>query len=246
MVRREFTRQAPTFTADGWAAAGLDWIIERVRPGADEHVLEVAAGAAHLGRALAPHVAHVPAMDMTPAVLEQGKARADADGLRHLLFEVGDAAHLPYLDASFDVVVCRLAVHHFPRPQVEVAEMLRVCRPSGRVVLVDMIADDATRDIRDELERMRDPSHTRTLTGNELSKLLGTVGGSVTTSQTRPNPLQLADWLDRTRTPQKARAGIITALETELDGGPSTGLRPHRRGGELWLTHEWVALTAVP
>jgi SAM-dependent methyltransferase len=245
VVRREFTRQAPTFTADGWAAAGLDWIIEQVRPAADEHALEVAAGAAHLGRALAPHVAHVTAIDLTPAVLEQGKARAEADGLRHLLFEVGDAAHLPYLDASFDVVVCRLAVHHFPQPGLEVAEMLRVCRPSGRVVLVDMIADNATGEMRDALERLRDPSHTRTLTIEELSELLVIAGGSITTSQIRANPLQLADWLDRTQTPQQARAEIITALESELDGGPSTGLRPHRRDGELWLTHEWVALTAI-
>ena len=135
VVRREFTRQAATFTTTGWAAAGLDWITEQAAPEPHHQVLEVAAGAAHLGRALARYAAHVTALDLTPAVLEQGKALADADGQRNLTFEVGDAARLPYLDGSFDLVVSRLAVHHFPDPAVPVAEMLRVCRPGGALHL---------------------------------------------------------------------------------------------------------------
>jgi len=251
VVRREFTRQAPTFTASGWAAAGLDWITEQVRPAPHEQVLETAAGAAHLGRALARHVAHVTAIDLTVAVLRQGKADAEEGGQRNLLFEVGDAAQLPYLDASFDVVICRLAVHHFSEPRHAIAEMVRVCRPPGRVVLVDMIADPrnidpATREVRDRLERLRDPSHTRTLTVDELSELLVAAGGSITASEARPNPLPLGDWMERTATPPPARVEITTALERELDGGPETGLRPHRRDGELWLTHEWAAITAAP
>ena len=246
LVRREFTRQAPTFTASGWAASGLDWVTEQIRPAAHEQVLETAAGAAHLGRALAAHAAHVTAIDLTVAMLRQGKADAEVAGQRNLVFEVGDAARLPYLDASFDVVVCRLAVHHYVEPALEIAEMLRVCRPSGRVVLVDMVADPATREVRDRLERLRDPSHTRTLTVEELTDLLVVAGGSITASQTRPNPLQLADWMERTATAAPARVEIITALEREVDGGPGTGLRPHRRDGELWLSHEWAAITAVP
>jgi len=93
-------------------------------------------------------------------------------------------------------------------------------------------------------ERLRDPSHTRTLTVDELIELLVVAGGSITASQTRPNPLQLADWMERTGTAAPARVEITTALERELDGGPGTGLRPHRRDGELWLSHEWAAITA--
>lgn len=129
VVRREFTRQSPTFTATGWAAAGLDWITEQVAPEPGHQILEVDAGAAHLGRALARHAAHVTAIDLTPAVLRQGKALADADGQQNVVFEIGDAARLPYLDASFDIVVSRLAVHHYPQPQVPVSEMVRA--PTG-------------------------------------------------------------------------------------------------------------------
>lgn len=57
-VREQFRIQAATFTDTGFAAAGRDWIVAQLGPAAGEQVIDVAAGAAHLGRALAPHVAH--------------------------------------------------------------------------------------------------------------------------------------------------------------------------------------------
>ncbi len=244
-VRREFTRQAATFTPTGWASSGVDWIVELVHPLATEQVLEVAAGAAHLGRALAVRAAQVTALDLTPAVLEQGKLAAEAAGQRNLVFQIGDAARLPYLDESFDVVVSRLSVHHFDDPRVPVGEMVRVCRRTGRLVLVDMIAaDDGA--ARDRLERLRDPSHTRTYTLPGLCSLIEDAGASVLSRQTRDNPLRLRDWLDRTQTPDPARAEIESALRAELAGGPSTGLRPESRDGELWFTHVWAAIVAAP
>jgi SAM-dependent methyltransferase len=245
-VRREFTRQAGTFTPDGWASSGVDWIVDQVDPGADEQVLEVAAGAAHLGLALAARAAHVTALDLTAAVLERGKLAAEAAGRRNLVFQVGDAAGLPYLDESFDVVVSRLSVHHFDDPLVPVAEMVRVCRRSGRLVLADMIAIDDDVTPRDRLERLRDPSHTRTHTLAELCDLVERAGAAVRSRRTRENPLRLLDWLDRTETPGPARAEIDAALRAELGGGPSTGLRPELRDGELWFTHVWAAIVATP
>jgi SAM-dependent methyltransferase len=245
LVRREFTRQAPTFTATGWAAANLDWIIAQIGPAGGEQVLEVAAGAAHLGRALTARTAHVAAIDLTTAVLRQGKAQADEQAQGNMLFQVGDAAYLPYLDASFDLVACRLAIHHFPQPGGPVAEMARVCRPGGGIAVADPAADQKTREVSDRLERLRDPSHARTLTPGELSDLLADVGASLTGCQTRPRPLELAGWLDRTQTPRSARHEITMALRAELDGCPPTGLRPHLRGGELWLTHTWAVITAT-
>jgi len=245
-VRREFERQAATFTAAGWASSGLDWIVDQVRPASDEQVLDVAAGAGHLGRALAPHVAHVTALDLTPAVLKRGKTDADAAGQRNVLFEVGDAADLPYLDESFDVVVSRLAVHHFRDPRVQVAEMVRVCRPAGRIVLVDMIVGADAAAARDRLERLRDPSHVRTPTVEELCDMLDGAGASVVSRQTRENPLRADDWLDRTQAPDQARQEIEAALHADLSGRTITGMRPQLRGPELWFTHVWAAVTATP
>src|SRR5436190_1162750 len=83
------------------------------------------------------------------------------------------AARLPFPDAQFDVVVSRFAFHHFDDPAAVAREMARVSRPGGLVAVIDMAAEDgriAAR--RDELERIRDPSHTRALEPSELTGLL--------------------------------------------------------------------------
>lgn len=245
-VRRAFTRQAASFTRTGWAASGVNWIVDQVQPRLDDQVLEVAAGAGHLGRALAARVGHVTAVDLTPAVLEQGKRLADAEGRRNIVFQVGDAARLPFLDGTFDMVVSRLSVHHFADPAGPVGEMVRVCRAGGRLALIDLIAVDDIVAPRDRLERLRDPSHTRTHTLAELCALLEDAGARVVSRQTRDNPLELRDWLDRTDTPPDARAEIEATLRAELAGGPSTGMRPELRGDHLWFTHLWATVVAVP
>ena len=82
------------------------------------------------------------ALDATEAMLARGKTQATADGCHNVLFMRGDAAALPFLDGSFDVVVSRFAAHHFERPEAVVAEMVRCTRPGGHVALVDLVADE--------------------------------------------------------------------------------------------------------
>jgi ubiquinone/menaquinone biosynthesis C-methylase UbiE len=143
LVRAQFRAQAVTFTDEGFAARGLEWIVAQLTPASGELVLDVAAGAAHLSRALAPHVAHVSALDLTPEMLAQGQRLAAAQGVTNVAFLVGDATALPWPAQQFDLVVCRLALHQVADPAAVVREMLRVTRSTGRIGITDMIADDA-------------------------------------------------------------------------------------------------------
>lgn len=248
-VRDLFRLQAATFTDDGWASSGLEWITELLSPRAAEQVLDVAAGAAHLGRALAPHVRHVSAMDLTPEMLAQGQRLALADGLTNIAFAIGDAAALPWIDDQFDLVVCRLTVHQVADPGAVVSEMVRAARPTGRIAITDMVADPdpVLAAETNRLERLRDPSHGRTHTLDELRSLLEVAGATVTSATTRDNPLDLEDWMQRTATRDADRDHIRARLTTELDGGARTGLRPHRDlDGTTGFTHTWATLTAVP
>ncbi len=140
LVREQFGAQAGTFTDEGFAARGLAWIVGQLAPAGGELVLDVAAGAAHLGRALAPRVAQVCALDLTPQMLAQGRRLAAAHGLPNVAFLAGDAAALPWAGQRFDLVVCRLALHQAADPPAVVGEMLRVTRRSGRIGITDMIA----------------------------------------------------------------------------------------------------------
>jgi SAM-dependent methyltransferase len=248
-VREQFRLQAGTFTDQGFAVRGLDWIVTQLAPAGAELVLDVAAGAAHLGRALAGQAGHVCAVDLTPEMVEQGRRLAQSQGLRNIAFLVGDATALPWAGGQFDLVACRLTLHQVADPAAVVREMARVAHPSGRIGITDMIADDdpAVAAESNRLERLRDPSHGRTLTEGEIHALLAGAGAAATATVRRDHPLDLEDWMSRTRTPPAARGAIRDRLERELDGGEPTGLLPRRdRDGVITLTHVWVTVTAVP
>jgi SAM-dependent methyltransferase len=248
VVRREFTRQAPSFeSSQSWFGDPRcsRWILSNLPLDPHASVLDVAGGAGHLALELAPLVRHVVVVDLTPDMLAVGRSRAEASEARNVRFEQGDAAALQYENRSFDLVVSRFAVHHFVDPGVQVREMARVCRPGGRVALVDMVAaDPALADDYNRLERLRDPSHTVALPAHGLEGLLVQAGTMVVHRTSRDQRLDVEHWLAQAGTAPSPAGTIRAALERELDGGPPTGMRPSRRGGRLYFTQSWLILVA--
>jgi len=101
---------------------------------AGERVLDVAAGNGNATLAAARRFASVTSTDYVPALLERGRLRAEADGF-DVAFEVADAEALPYASAGFDVVLSTFGVMFTPDHEQAAAEMMRVCRPGGRIGL---------------------------------------------------------------------------------------------------------------
>ncbi len=99
-----------------------------------ERVLDVAAGNGNATLAAARRFARVTSTDYVPALLERGRSRAEAERL-DVTFEVADAEALPYPDASFDVVLSTYGVMFAPDHEQAAREMMRVCRPGGRIGL---------------------------------------------------------------------------------------------------------------
>jgi SAM-dependent methyltransferase len=98
-------------------------------------------------------------------------------GLDNLSWDLGRADDLPYTDESFDAVVTRFSFHHLEEPAWALAEMVRVCRPGGRVVVCDVFTTTAQQAAEyDRLERLRDSSHVRALGLYELRCLMGVAG----------------------------------------------------------------------
>ncbi|HEX4246629.1 MAG TPA: methyltransferase domain-containing protein [Pseudonocardia sp.] len=246
-VREQFRLQAATFTDTGFATSGLDWIVGLLAPRPGEQVLDVACGAGHLGRAIAPHVGHVSAVDLTPEMLEQGDRLARAGGVTNIVFSRGDATALPWLDGQFDLVACRITLHQVADPAAVVREMVRMTRRSGRIGITDIVLEDpVTAEENTRLERLRDPSHNQTLTPDQIARLLADAGATVVSSTTRDNPLDLEDWMTRSATPDHDRDEIRRRLDEEIAGGEPTGLRPTRTGGVRTFTHTWATILAHP
>lgn len=130
-----------------WMAGDFGLIARSYEPGAVEfiarlglepgaHVLDVACGTGNLALPAARAGAAVTGVDIAANLLEQARSRARAEGLT-IQFDEGDAEQLPYDNASFDVVVTMFGAIFAPRPDRVAAELIRVCRPGGRIAMAN-------------------------------------------------------------------------------------------------------------
>ncbi|MHB8092348.1 MAG: class I SAM-dependent methyltransferase [Syntrophales bacterium] len=249
-IRKQFSRQATHFNEEGRtlsSAEYLQWVVGCLDLKSDFVVLDVAAGTGHLGRAIAPRVKQVIAVDMTSEMLRQGIGEAARDGITNIVFEQGRAEKLRYPDDSFDMVVTRLSLHHFADPYPAILEMMRVCRPGKQIGIMDMVSpDDTTLAARyNRLERLRDPSHTRCLTLAELRTALKDAGLTKVSMASRDIEVNLNSWMDLTGVDAEVRRIIEDELTGELDGKQSTGMRPFRKDSQLMFTQTWTTAVGV-
>lgn len=135
----------------------------------DERAVDAGTGAGALALALAPLVGEVVGVDVVPELLAEARKRAPANAT----FVEADATRLPFPDGSFDLAGTLRTLHHVPRPELIVAELTRVTRPGGHLLLVDQLAPVDPLDALelDRFERMRDSSHTRLLPDVDLCHL---------------------------------------------------------------------------
>ncbi|HYZ32226.1 MAG TPA: class I SAM-dependent methyltransferase [Crenalkalicoccus sp.] len=132
------TRQHAAWSSGDFAVIGTtlqivgESLCEAVDLHAGERVLDVAAGNGNATLAAARRFAEVTSTDFVPALLERGRARAEAEGLA-ASFQVADAQALPFADASFDVVLSTYGAMFAADQPRTAAELLRVCRPGGRI-----------------------------------------------------------------------------------------------------------------
>lgn len=251
VVQREFARQSEGFRDKRTLFADrrlAEWMARSVSLAEDDTVLDVAGGAGHLDRALAGRARQFVVVDLTDEMLAAGRDGAEEEGAANVLFVRGDAAALPFADRSFEVVWSRFAFHHIPTIAPVLAEMRRVCRPGGRIALLDVIAvDDAVRDEHVRLEVLRDPSHTTHFTQEGLTAAFADAGIEVTGAETFDYTMDTEAWLDQSLTADPERAEILRALDADADGGAPTGLRPGRDdAGRRTIEQRWLMLTGRP
>jgi len=231
VVRRSFSKQVGIFSGENSIFAmrvpsALAWL-GPLDP--DFALLDVACGAAHVSEGVAPLVRQVVGVDLTPALLALGAQRIREAGIRNVLLQEGSGEALPFVDESFDVVCCRVALHHMRRPREVVAEMTRCCRRGGRVALMDLLAPSSEcREVFDALHRLIDPSHARALLAEELPDLLPSG-----LERTHHQPFAIRMPLAVMITDQSDHEKVLAALTAEMNGGPVTGFEPALEDGAL-------------
>jgi len=244
--REAFTAQSRGFSSEGDTyadAEGLAWMLEDLPLSLDAACLDIATGTGEFARALAPHVASVIGLDATDAMLQQAQRFMVQAGVENVSFQKGVVQELPFRDESFDIVSSRYAFHHFADPKPVLAEMARVCRTGGHVIIVDIVVpEESTAAEYNYYEWLCDPSHTRCLTFDEFRGYARLFGLEQISARERPLEEPLVEWMDFSRTENLRRHEILRAVEAELEGGPRTGLQPHSRDATLYFTQRDMAI----
>jgi len=239
LVQKNFGAVAAAYVTSKVHAGGadLDWLVETASLTGRERVLDVATGGGHTAFALAPHAAEVVALDLTRPMLEAAQQEGLARGLHTIRYLEGDAQALPCDDASFDVVTCRHASHHFPQADVAAREWARVLKPGGKLLLVDSTSPEEAEAeaLLHEIEVLRDPSHVRNHRISTWTALLTQVGLTVETAREWGLYLDIPSWTQRMRTPPDVVATIERLMRT---ASPETRERLHieEREGTLGFT----------
>jgi ubiquinone/menaquinone biosynthesis C-methylase UbiE len=191
-----FARTAERVAAhqDARASRLAEQVRDFVELRGDERALDVGTGAGALAFALAPLVREVVGLDPVPELLEFARVRA----LPNTEFVEGDGTALAFPGGSFDLVGTHRMLHHVAQPERILAELARVTRPGGRVLVVDQLASDdaAAAATLHEFETTRDPSHTRLLTDRELRELFAASGLELLRERQEDERRDLAGYLD--------------------------------------------------
>jgi SAM-dependent methyltransferase len=214
-VREQFGASAAAYVASPGHAAGEDLaqLVAWAEGGPDRVALDVATGGGHTALALAAHYGRVVATDLTEPMLVAAESFIRAQGIANVAFRVADAEALPFADATFDAVSCRIAPHHFPEPARFVAEAARVLKPGGLFLLEDSVVpeDPALDAFINRVEALRDHTHARTLSATAWRDLLTASGLRIEAETLHRKPHPFDDWLARSRTSDADRA-TLTAL----------------------------------
>lgn len=184
----------------------------------DERLLDAGCGAGHTALAFASHVAEVVAIDLTAAMLAQGRRLADERGLHNVTFTCGDVERLDAPEASFDLVTSPYSAHHYQHPLQALREIRRVLKPGGTLLLADVVAPDAPAQdtFLNAVELLRDPSHVRDHTSGQWLDMLRAAGFAGAVLERWPLRLDFSSWVARMRTPTPA----VAYIKTLMNGAP--------------------------
>jgi ubiquinone/menaquinone biosynthesis C-methylase UbiE len=244
LIVDQFTRMAKPFAE--LPAHSTDDSIRLVREAAgisaSDEVLDVACGPGLLACAFAADARHVTGIDLTPAMIEQAEALAKTRGLTNVTWQVGDVATLPYPDGVFSVAFTRYSFHHLLDPAGVLAEMVRVARPGGRVVVVDVYTTSPEQaQAYDDVEILRDPSHVRALRFEELEALFR--GASLQTVTTTSYKLDVGlDEILRASFTSPAAAATIRQILTDDLGRNRVGVDARLVNGQIHFSFPTVVL----
>jgi len=233
LVQEQFGKTAASYLTSAPHAKGasLERLVELTKPQKTWRALDVATGGGHVAYTFAPHVERMWATDITQEMLDMVKGEAQKRGLANLRTAYAKAEALPFEDASFDLVTCRIAPHHFDSIPAFLAEVHRVLKPTGLLAVVDnVVPPGSTGDYVNAFERFRDPSHLRAWTMQEWRDALGKAGFKIAHEEQLFKQMEFKSWAARHDANMQA---FLRAMLAELTPAVKEVMEPKGAGPDL-------------
>jgi ubiquinone/menaquinone biosynthesis C-methylase UbiE len=241
-VQKQFTKTADAFAkfAVRDSAEVVAEKVEFAKPQPYELVLDVACGPGAFVLAIAPRVRFVMGIDLTPEMLRQARAFQAETQIVNAVFALADADHLPFPDASFDLVSCQHAFHHITKLEPVLLEMIRVTKPEGRLLIVDPLApeSDAKFELFNHIERVRDPSHTSSLRLTTFLSMFEEHGLELLRQSLRRRQRSFNQWMRRAGlAPGQKRYAETRKQMEESMVGDKAGFSARVDGDDIQIIH---------
>ncbi len=219
-VHAQFDPRAQAYLKSAVHARGPD--LDRARALVSQAIpaqgqgIDIGCGAGHLSFALAPGLARMVALDPSAAMLETVRNAAAAQGLANIETRQGCAEALPFPDATFCFAATRYSAHHWLELGQAMAEMRRVVRPGGYVLVVDVeTSHNPLVDTHFQtLELLRDKSHVRNRSDFEWRRHFQDAGIHLLEHAVWPVRIDFVTWGERMRTPAE-KIAMIRTLQAE-------------------------------
>ncbi len=242
-IVHQFTRQAVPFSRQPAHSqeSFLNLMLEMSGAGPEDTVLDVACGPGLVACAFAARAKHVTGIDLTPAMIERARQIQREKQLTNLTWQIGNVLPLPFSDEAFSLVITRYTFHHFLDPRAVWAEMVRVCTRGGRVLVADLTMPPEKRDFFDVAEKLRDPSHTRTLTPAEFQQMAVELGLQEVRTEFIKSERNLETHL-RASFPDPGDEEKIRKIFREDLGKDALGLGAHLKRGEIYFHYPLIIL----
>ncbi len=242
-IVEQFSRQAVPFSRQPAHSqeAFLNLMLEMSGVGPEDHVLDVACGPGLVACAFAGRARHVTGIDLTPGMIERARQIQQEQKLTNLTWQTGNVLPLPFRDEEFSLVITRHTFHHFLDPLAVFREMVRVCARGGRLLVADTTLAPEKRDFCDVEEKLRDPSHTRTLTPAEFLEMTAELQVQEVRTEFFKSERNLDAHLQASF-PNPGDEEKIRKIFREDIGKDALGLGAHLKGEEIYFAYPVIIL----
>lgn len=232
----QFTKQAVPFLhmSQHSNQYGLNLMVKLSDPKYDDTVLDVACGPGIVACEFAKIVSHVIGIDLTPAMIEQARHLQNEKNLHNIDWRIGDVSKLPYEDDSFSLIVTRYSLHHLINPSEVITEMYRVCRPGGRILVVDVTPPDVKKNAYNYVEKLRDPSHAEALTFIELKRMVESKGFININTESQDLEMNLESLISSSFPNPKSKDEIIRLFKKDISSD-ILGMKSYLKDNEIYF-----------